>query len=444
MPGGLSVPSMGPVSAPGIVMQSPLAQVTQAIGEYPQDRQKFQMQQAELDAKNMENASQKLSVLNKMISANPGTATNPQISAAVQRAFGQMGLAAPMTTVNGVQQLDMSAMQAFGPAQDFIGQNLAMLLSFPPTQRGDVISAATGQAAPQGVIDSLSKLPVRTVQSPAEAAGMLTYVRTMFGSIVKGGDVDNAMNMLNLAAVPVSQIFGITPDEFKAGFINELKPDLTAQLQRQATLMLTGAKTEDERAKAQNLLTLLPAKLDQIKTGDDLKRVMEEYYPAMAGAATSRAATSAAEAPSVEARNNAAAAASTARANDLKTGVAHLGKLETTANAAQTLYSHLQYDMQQRTTDIQTYQTAHPGADPKTDPQLKNLTQELTALQNRAHQAQASAAQAQKNYETFQTHLHNEATQPDPSSQPQGPPTVQKGNTTYYQHADGLYYTTPE
>lgn len=394
---------MGAVSAPAIVTQAPIAQIGEAIGEFPAQQRQAQMQQAELDAKNMEIASQKFSVLNKMLGSNPALSNDPHMIAATQRAFQQMGLTAPMTNVNGVQGLDMTALAAFGPTQDFLAQNMGTVLSFAPEQRAAYIKATTGQDAPQGVLDSLNKLPVRTITSPSEATGMLTTLRGAFTNISKGGDVNNAITQLDMMSKPLAQLFGITPEEFTNQYVAELKPDVTATLQRQAMLNLTNAKTDEQKALAQTQIQELPAKIAQIKSLTDLHAVMAEYYPEIAdaratsaNAAASNAATRVSEAPSTIARNNAQAGYDTARTADLNYGNAGLAKLQKGANDAQTLYSHIQYDLAQRKTDLSTLmQTAGPD-----DPQVKKLQGQISELQSRADAAETSAKKAQHTYES--------------------------------------------
>jgi len=441
-----------PITAP--IVQGPTAagQIAEAAGALPGLQQQYQLNQAELDAQNFQNASQKLAVLNRIIfsSPNQSAAQNPDIVAATQRAFKQMGVAAPMQ--GGA--LDVNALQAFGPAQDFVAQNLSTLLSFTPEQRASVIQAATGQAPPQSMLDSLNKLPTRTLQNPQEAAGMLKYVGGIITNIQKGGDIGNAMTMLDAAAVPMSQLFGITPDEFKADFIANLKPDLTAQLINQAKYQLEVAQTQNNAAHAQywqGLLSEVPAKIDEIHSSADLKRVMQEYYPEMAAAATSRAATSAAEAPSLIQERTAQAGLATARARDLAVGTQHLSALEKSANAAETSYSHIQYDLGQAQTALSTYQQGHAGADPKTDPQLRRLQADVNDLQGKATQARHTADAANNALTSYTQKMQHEAgvmATPGFSDQYGSPAaTDADGNYVYrdkkghYVYEDGTPYT---
>ena len=281
---------LGPMSGPALPQQSLLTDVGSAIGAFPAAQQQAQQTQADTDMKNMQAAAQRLNVLNQMTAANPNTASDPNIISAYDRAYKFMGMPTPVTSDGGTKKIDINAAGAYHGIQSFIAQNLPMLQQMDPGDRSAAIEAATGTAPPQQLVDTLNKLPRKYLQSPAEAGQLLNYVKTSVASLGKpGGSIDNVISSITSVAKPLSEI-GLDSD----ALVSQLKPDLYAAAMSQAQLNLINAKTADEQAKAKSALELLPQKIAQIKTTDDLKTVMMSYYPAMAAAATSRAASDAA------------------------------------------------------------------------------------------------------------------------------------------------------
>lgn len=290
-PGLAAVPILGaPSAGPTQPTTSPLLQLGQAVGQYPMDQLKIQQQRADTDAANMQSAAQRINVLNTITSQNQATLGDPNIVSAYERAYKQMGLPAPTISDGGTKRIDPNATGAYHGIQSFIAQNLPMLRQMDPTERGPAIKAATGVDVPQAMLDALNKLPRQYLQSPAEAGQLLSYVKSSVASLGKpGGSIDNVVSAISAVAKPLGEI-GIDSN----GLVAQLKPDLYAQAMQQAQLNLIQAKTEKQRADAQSELTLLPEKIAQIRTTDDLKKVMETYYPQMAAAATSNAQSTAA------------------------------------------------------------------------------------------------------------------------------------------------------
>src|SRR6202050_4855182 len=185
MPG---VPTLGPVGAPVLAQPSVPGEIAQAIGQYPEQKQKYDYQQAEIDAQNMQNSSQKLTVLNKMISANPLVGKNPQIVQAVQRAFQGMGMPAPMKNIDGVQSLDTDALAALGPIPEFIAANLKDIIQLPPEARETYLKLGTSSATiPQSMLDALGKFPQQTSATADELLGILG--KSVQSLNTPGGDI---------------------------------------------------------------------------------------------------------------------------------------------------------------------------------------------------------------------------------------------------------------
>lgn len=397
-PGVSAAPGLGPVAtAPVITPPSVPGEIASAIGQFPAQQQQYQVNQAELDAKNMEAGAKKMTVLNQLVFSNPAMAYDPHMIAAAKSAFGQLGVPAPITSIDGKEAIDTKALGAFGPAQGFIAQNLEMLLQTDPDQRGAMIEAATGQAAPQAVLDQLSKLPRKYLQSPQEATGLLTFVRQSVAQIGKpGGSIDNAIASIDATSKPLGEI-GIDTGML----VSMLKPDLYAQALQGAQLQLTQARTAQQQASAQTLIQTLPAKIAAIQTTTDLKKVMEEYYPAIAAARTEQAATQASEAPSLIAERQAQtkkaiqdsdeAHARTIEINQrVTTGGASIKELQTQQTVSQQNYDRLEA----------SYQNAIADEKATTDPATRKTLNDLAYnLKHRMERAAADAGELQTHYE---------------------------------------------
>jgi hypothetical protein len=397
MPG---VPMLGPVGAPQIAMPSVPGEIAQAIGSYPEAKQKYDYQQAEIDAQNMDNASKRLSVLTKIFSANQGIAEkNPQLVAATQRAFQQMGLSAPMKLVNGVQQLDTDALAAFGPAQDFIAQNMPAILGLPPDVRGDYIKAGTGVDPAPGIVASLEKLPQRTLTA-SDFPSLMSNVRYAIAAYARpGATFGGVVSMMRTTAQGLKQ-FGMTlnPDDFQADIY----------------------QTEYNRAMMEGLPAQQAAKAAQERSTADLNEARAAIQPELgqaavesagarqvsAQASASRAATAASEETALDRERNAQADHAEAQTEAVKqgvlTGTKPLSALVTQANQMQTLYSHLDYDQTQR-------QTALAALDPN-DPDFKAkhqaLNDEIYVLKHRKEAALRAAGAAQSAVQDAQKRLH--------------------------------------
>jgi hypothetical protein len=390
MPGLASVPSLGPVGAPQYNQPTPLVELGAAVGQFPaQQRQAqsenlgIQEQQQQLDTQQFQMASQRLSVLNKMIAQNPAIGSSPDIVSAYQRAFKAMGMDAPLTPgQDGKQGIDAQAVGAFAPLHDFIAQNLPMLLQTEPKDRAGLIQSATGQPVPPEIADQLAKIPRKYLQSPAEAGSLLNYVKTSVGGLNKpGGSIDNVIATIQAVSKPLADA-GIDANVL----IDGLKPDLYAQAMQQAQLALIQAKTKDEVAKAQVALKMLPERISAIHSLNDLHSVMAEYYPQMAAAAGQRAGADASRAASDAAqvgakidklkadtaKDYADADAAHQRALTLHQTLSNtvsghvppsvLSTLQRAAHEAQARYDSLNKAYQQSLLDAQTYKGQPYGA----------------------------------------------------------------------------------
>jgi hypothetical protein len=413
---------LGPLGAPQVAAPTPFTQLTQEIGQFPEQQRQAQLQQADADMATLQSSTQRLSVLNKMIAANQGLAGDPNIISAAQRAFRAMGLDAPMTSANGKQSLDARAMGAYAPAQDFIAQNLPTILQTDPEQRSAMIQAVTGITPSQDMMDALNKLPRKYLQSPAEATGLLTYVRQAVQGLSKpGGSIDNAIAAIESTAKPLSEI-GIDTNMLVA----QLKPDLYAQALQAAQLQLMQAKTADEQAKAKVLIDTLPAKMNEIQSTADLKRVMEQYYPQMAQAATTRANAAAQltqpridELKSQTDKNH---ADTQKLLQDVASGTRNGKDLLSNANQSQHLYGVIEAEWTQAQADA----TAHAN-----DPEGKALQASADQLYTQMLQAQKDSASAQQAYTAWQAKASGHA----PGGAPHGPPADMRPGTVEHYNA---------
>lgn len=402
------------------------------IANAPQAQQQQQLDQLKVDDAQFQSASQRLAVLTKIFQNNPGAAADPKMMDATQRAYKAMGMEAPTTTDGGKTSLDLDALGATAPVHSFVAQNFDMLSRLKPDDRDAAVFAATGQHAGEAI----TKLPQKFLQSPAEAGTLLNYVKTTIASLGKpGGSIDNVTAALQAVSKPLEEAFGMNSDMLLAG----LKPDLYAQAMQNAQLMLMSAKTDKERATATSLMTMLPVKIQSIKTTDDLHKVMAEYYPQMAAAATTRASTDAAllpakiehlmaetgkdqaESTKINTENQGLIAAAQA---GLKFGVKNPGELLNTlqksAHESQQRVDTLQAKLQQAQLDAQTYAGQPYGQ------------QAASAVTMYSEQIKAAQTQAVTANSLYQQTQHQLMGKPGDDQKPAVPQDMRPGTVEYY------------
>jgi hypothetical protein len=408
MPGGVA--PLGPVGAPVLAQPNVGGEIAQAIGQYPADKQKYDYQQAEIDAQNMQNASQKLTVLNKMISANPSVANNPQISQAVQRAFQQMGMPAPMKSVNGVQQLDTDTLASLGPIPEFIAQNLKDIVQLPPDVRETYLKLGTSSSEiPKTMLDSLNKLPQQTSATADELLGILG--KSVQSLNTPGGDIGNVIAMIQTLAPSIAQkMGGVDPQHL----IDTLKPNLIQEAIAGAKYNLLLAQTSGDQAHAaywQAQITEIPARINEMNA--HATSALEQ-----GAAATSNAATHAALEPSQERKNNADADNAEAKTRETNAGVIAgtkpLKALLDVANENESLSQKLGYDLNGTPGStnkgaqgaLDDYKTANPQATVQNDPKLKELNDRVYAIKQNITKVDRAKVQANQAYTDARARLH--------------------------------------
>jgi hypothetical protein len=406
---------IGPIStAPVINGPSVPGEIAQAIGQFPQQQQQYQMQQAELDATNIDNSSKKLAVLTKLISANPNLASNPQLIQAAQRSFKGLGMDAPLKNIGGVQSLDTDALYAFGPSSEFIASNLSTLLSFPPDQRAALIQAATGTAIPDGVAKQLSNLPQRVISTPTELSGLYGKAQQAIANLrFPGATVDGAIAIIR----PINQVLQ------QNGMPGIDMEDLDGASAYQALINqanLQGLQGGAAEKFAQAGLAKIRTELAPQLAADATERAQADTTRAAAStvsanASASRAASYAARTPAAIAHDYATADQAEAQTKKLvqevATGSASLKDLEANANNGEALVARLESDLNDPTqginTQITAYKAAHPEATVANDPQLKELNDSAYDTENRIKQARRASATAQAAFQQGQAHLHS-------------------------------------
>jgi hypothetical protein len=406
-------------SAPQIVQPSVPGEIASAIGDFPKQQQDYQLKQAEIDAQGIDNSSKKLAVLTKLISANPGLATNPQLIQSAQRSFQGLGMSAPLKNVNGVQSLDTDALYAFGPASEFIAQNLPMLLAFKPARRADIVQTATNQALPDGVAQRLASLPQKVIQSPQQLTSLFEHGMTMVqGLRLPGSDVGNVVATLR-------GINETLADNGMAGInTEEIEQSAYVGLLGQAQLQHLQGQAAEEFAQAG--LAKIKTELEPAELA--VHQENAAAHTVEAGASASRAASYAARTPAAIAHDY--AAADQAEANTKKlvqevaTGGASLKDLEANANNARALVARLESDLNDPTQGLQSqitsYKAAHPEATAQNDPQLKQLNDDAYDIEQKIKGARKAADTAQSAFQQGQAHLHSGSpTSGQPAAQPQ-------------------------
>lgn len=421
---GLSIAPIA--SAPQTPLESPAGQIAEAIGQFPQDQQKYQLQQAEIDAQGIDNASKKLAVLNKLISSNLGLASSPQMIAAAQRAFQGLGMPAPMKNVNGVPSLDTDALYSFGPASEFMAQNLGMMLSFPPDQRGALIEAATGQTLPEGVMQRLSALPQRMISTPSELGGLYNRATQAIDNLrYPGATIEGALAVIK----PINEVLrqngmpGVDVEDLMGAGLHQA-------LLNQAQLQGMDAKSAEQYAQA----GLAKVRTELAPTYAAAATTRANASMVSANASASRAATSALRAPAEIARDYAEADHAEAQTKELvqkvATGGATLKDLEANANNAQSLVARLEADINDPTQGLKAQDAALDKTAPDYATRHKELNDTIYETEQRIKAARKAAQTAQQAFQQGQAHLHN------------GTPT--SGQPSSSEYTPGKVYTYPD
>ena len=438
------------MAAPVIVQPTLGGQIAQAAGQYPEDQQKLAMQQAELDAQTIDSSSKRLSVLSKMFSSNPGVATNPQMIQATQRAFKGLGMDAPMKNVNGVPSLDTDALYAFGPASDFISQNLGMLLQFKPDQRGSLVQAATGQALPDGITQRLSSLPQRMISTPSELSGLYSRATQAIDNLrFPGATVDGTISIIK----PINEVLqengmpGIDMQDLENSGVYQ-------SLLNQAQLQGLQGKAAEQFAQAglaKIRTTLAPGLAQDSHTRAAADTTRAAASVTSADASASRAATEAYKAPAEVQRDYAEAGQAQAKTRQIiqqaATGGGSLKDLQTfattTEQQAERLDAYvngnnqnnpgLKIQIQNLTTEYSST-TLHPQGlqDPQYLAQHKQLNDELYNYQHRVIAARRAAAEAQGAVQSAQARLHAGSTGGNHPAGGVAPHDMRPGTLEYY------------
>lgn len=429
-------------SAP--IVQGPTlgGDIAEAAAQYPLVQQQMAQNQANIDATNIESASKRLSVLTKLISSNAQLAHDPQMVQATQRAFGALGMPAPLKNVNGVQSLDTEALFGFGPAADFMAQNLGLLLSFQPDKRAELIQTMTGQALPQGIAEKLGTLPQRMISTPSELSGLYNRATQAIDNLrYPGATVEGAISIIK----PINQVLqmngmpGIDLTDLEGAGLYQSLMNQAALQGLQGKAAEAYANTEYKKVET----ALAPEKV-AIQAQDAQARTIS------AQASASRAASYAARTPAAIAKDYADADKAEADTRKLiqeaATGGASLKDLEANANNAQALVARLEADLNDPTQGLLAQKAAlETGGQPPApgDPnyaQYKQINDDAYEVEQRITKARHAAGAAQQAFQQGQAHLRTGTTPPGTKHHyaPQGAPTkTMPDGTVVYKGPDG-------